>query len=232
MPRMILSDDHKALRSCFLFASLSEDDSGTLSALCTSVKYKSGSQIFDMGDEADGLRIITQGAVRIWISEPQGRELTVAILEEGHSFGEVALLDGLPRTATATALEPTRCLFVPHRAIDALLQENMKFAKEIIHSLCEILRRNTDEMTAISFLSLESRLARKLCDLAFSHAIIEGTTARFTRKFAQNDLAKMLGVTREAVNKRMMILTQEQLIETRDGFLILTDLDRLAKRGE
>ncbi len=224
--------DHDALRSCFLFASLSDDDIGILSRICRSVSYARGAEIFAMGDTADGLRIILEGDVRIWMSDDDGRELTVAMLETGDSFGEIALLDGLPRTAAASAIEATRCLFVPHSAVDALLQTNSRFARELIHSLCEILRRNTDEMGAMTFQSLEARLAQKLCDLAVSRAIIDGSTARFTKKLSQADLAKMLGVTREAVNKRLMGLVQENLIETQDGFLVIPDLDKLANRGK
>lgn len=229
---MSLTLDQQALSSCFLFSSLSDSDIETLSKLCTRTTYKRGREIFAMGDEADGLRIITEGSVRIWMSDPQGRELTVAMLEAGHSFGEIALLDGLPRTAAASAMEVTRCLLVPKSAIDALLETNPTFAKEVIYSLCEILRRNTDEMTAITFLSLDSRLAQKLCDLAMSHAEIAGSTARFTRKFAQTDLAKMLGVTREAVNKRLMALVQENLLENKDGYMVITDMEKLAQRSK
>jgi CRP-like cAMP-binding protein len=221
-----------ALRSCFLFASLSDDDIDILSRICRSVTYPRGTQIFAMGDKADGLRIITEGEVRIWMSDAEGRELTIAMLEPGDSFGEIALLDGLPRTAAAGAVEATRCLFVPHSAVDALLETDPRFAKEVIYSLCEILRRNTDEMGAMTFQSLDARLAQKLCDLAVSRAVIEGSTARFTRKLSQADLAKMLGVTREAVNKRLMGLVQENLVQTEDGFLVIPDLERLASRSK
>ncbi|KIN75246.1 CAMP-binding protein-catabolite activator and regulatory subunit of cAMP-dependent protein kinase [Sulfitobacter noctilucae] len=229
---MTSHNDQDALRSCFLFTSLSDDDIGILSQMCRSVSYPRGAEIFAMGDTADGLRIITAGEVRIWVSDAEGRELTVTILEDGDSFGEIALLDGLPRTAAASATEATTCLFVPHSAVDALLQSNPRFAREMIHCLCEILRRNTDEMGAMTFQSLDARLAQKLCDLAMSRAVIDGATARFTKKLSQADLAKMLGVTREAVNKRLMALVHDDLIETQDGFLVIPDLDKLASRSK
>ncbi len=229
---MIQSTDHEALRNCFLFSSLSEQDIADLAKVSTITTTPSGALIFAMGDEGDGLRIILNGVVRVWISDVEGRELTVALLEEGDSFGEIALLDNLPRTAAATAIEETRCLFVPRSSVDGLLNKNIGFAREVIHILCETLRRNTDEMGAVMFRSLDKRLAQKLCDLSISYAQIDGKRATFTRKFPQGDLAKMLGVTREAINKRLTMLAQEGLIDTTDGYLTLTDLPRLAAKTE
>jgi CRP-like cAMP-binding protein len=227
---MKILNDEAALRSCFLFSSLSDKTIQALSKACLSTTYAGGALIFAMGDEADGLRIILEGSVRVWISDSDGRELTVAMLEPGDSFGEIALFDGLPRSATASALEDTRCLFLPQTVVDRLLSENVGFANEVIKILCEILRRNTDEMGSITFRSLDSRLALKLCDLSVAHAIIDGNSARFTRKFSQGDLAKILGVTREAINKRLTVFSRENLIEMHDGFIVIPAIDLLASR--
>ncbi len=181
-----------------------------------------------MGDDADGLRIILSGGVRIWISDQDGQELTVALLEKGDSFGEIALFDELPRTASATATENTECLYVPRSVADTLLKQNPDFAKQIIQILCETLRRNTKEMSAVMFLNLEKRLAQKLCDLAFTHARIEDNKACFNRKFSQADLAKMLGVSREAINKRLTNFAQQGLIEVKGGKLSILDVARLS----
>lgn len=227
---MTLLPDEAALRNCFLFSTLSDKTVLALSKVCISAVHKKGTDIFAMGDEADGLRIILQGAVRVWISDEDGRELTVAMLEKGDSFGEIALFDELPRSATASALERTRCLFLPRAMVVSLLDDSPGFATEVIRSLCEILRRNTDEMSAITFRSLDNRLARKLSELSFSHAQVDGNTARFTRKFSQGDLAKMLGVTREAINKRMTMFASEGIVEMDGGFIVIPALDTLAAR--
>jgi CRP-like cAMP-binding protein len=198
----------------------------------TRMRHKRKSEIFAIGDEADGLRIVLNGVVRIWISDADGQELTVALLEKGDSFGEIALFDELPRTASATATEDTECLYVPRSFVDTLLSQSPVFAKQVIQILGETIRRNTNEMGAVMFLSLEKRLAQKLCDLAFDHADIDQNTARFSRKFSQGDLSKMLGVTREAINKRLTILTQEGLIEVNGGYMTILNLERLSgKKG-
>ena len=227
---MISSKDHAALRRCLLFSSLPESDIHRLASASSCIQYRKRQQIFGMGEDADGLRIILSGAVRVWISDTEGHELTVNLLEQGDSFGEIALFDGQPRTATATVQELTRCLFVPRAAVDALLENNSAFAREVIHLLCETLRRNTDEMGSITFDSLERRLAQKPRSLAISHAVIDGNSARFASKFSQSELAKMLGVTREAINKRMTEFAKEKLVNVEDGYLTLHDLERLVSR--
>lgn len=220
----------EALRRCYLFSSLPDDDIDALAMVSAQMSHARGTQIFSMGDDADGLRIVLAGVVRVWIADADGQELTVVLLEEGDSLGEIALFDGLPRTATATALEDVRCLFVPRHAVEKLLEQNLHFAKQVIQILCETLRRNTDEIGAITFRCLISRLAQKLCVLAVSYAQIDGNTAQFTRKFSQGDLAKMLGVTREAINKQLTKLAKDGLIDTQNGFLVLHDMKALMRK--
>ena len=224
--------DQIALQNCYLFSSLTDESLQSLAKVSVVSSYAKHHQIFAMGDDADGLRIILSGAVRVWISDREGHELTVALLEAGDSLGEIALFDDLPRTAAATATAATQCLFITRSAANDLLLHNPEFAREIIQRLCEMLRRNTDEMGLITFSSLEQRLAQKLCDLAMSHAVLEGDTARFTSKFSQADLARMLGVSREAINKRMTALTKSGQIEVQDGVLKILSLKRLSSRRE
>ena len=104
-------------------------------------------------------------------------------------------------------------------------------ARHLIQLLCELLRRNTEAMSAFAFLDLDSRLARKLHDLALAHAERDGTTARFTRRFSQTDLGQMLGATREAVNKRLAVLTLDGLVTQADGVFVIPDSSALAARA-
>ena len=227
-----MDDKDRILRACFLFADATDASLAPIAAASRSESYRRGASIFAAEDPADGLRIVLSGQVRIWMADSQGRELTLAFLGEGDPFGEIALLDGLPRTAHATATEMTRCLFVPKSAMERALDEDPSFAPQLILSMCELLRRNLGTISGFAFEGLDARLAHMIYNLAFDHAELDGEMARFQRKFSQTDLAQLLGVTREAVNKRFKALEAEGLVLVEGGFMIVNDMQALAERAE
>ena len=165
------------------------------------------------------------------LGRPEGRELTLALLEPGEVFGEIALLDGLPRSANATAIEKSECLLTPASAFSAALMHDHQLAVHLIELLCEMLRRNNEAIGAFAFLGLDGRLAQKLHDLAMAHAVLDDGAARFTRRFSQLDLAQMLGVSREAVNKRLSIFAHDGLVLQTDGLFEIPDLSALSARA-
>ena len=228
-----LRDEREAaLRKCYLFADLGPQSLEPLVQASSIRVIQTGSEIFAAGDVVDGLRVVISGQVRLWIADREGRELTLHFAEPGDSFGEIALLDKLPRSATATALETTRCLLLPVTAVEAALAADPAVARHLILSLCTILRRNVDTIGGFAFSGLDARLARRLYDLAHNHAEIDGQSARFTRRFSQTDLAQLLGVTREAVNKKLRALEHDGLVLRSGGSLSLPDLPGLAARAE
>ncbi|EAV41842.1 cAMP-binding protein - catabolite gene activator and regulatory subunit of cAMP-dependent protein kinase [Roseibium aggregatum IAM 12614] len=219
------------IRECYLFSNIDEGSLDLLTRLSTIARYEAESAIFAAGDEPDGLRVIITGSIRIWISDAEGRELTLALLEPGDPFGEISVLDKLPRTANASALANSECLFLPKDAMEIALDKSPQFAHHLIQLLCEILRRNTEAMGAFAFLGLDGRLAQKLLDLALSYADLKDDGAKFKRKFSQNELAHMLGVTREALNKRLNALAHDGLITLTNGLISIPNLEALATRA-
>lgn len=219
------------LRNCYLFADADARSVEVLARSSHMVRHAAGRTIFLAGEESDGLYLVRSGLVRIWVADSEGRELTLKLMEAGDSFGEIALLDRLPRSASATAVEDTTCLLTPVSAMDAAMELNPKLARHLIELLCEILRRNTRELSGFAFLNLDARLAQKLHDLALAHAEMDGRSARFTRRFSQTDLAQMLGATREAVNKRLAAMAHDGLVVQKDGHVTLPDLAALAARA-
>jgi CRP-like cAMP-binding protein len=219
------------IRECYLFSNIDEGSLDLLARLSTIARYEAERAIFAAGDEPDGLRVIISGSIRIWISDAEGRELTLALLEQGDPFGEISVLDKLPRTANATALEKSECLFLPTDAMEIALDNSPQFAHHLIQLLCEILRRNTEAMGSFAFLGLDGRLAQKLLDLALSYAEQKDDGAYFKRKFSQNELAHMLGVTREALNKRLNALAHDGMITLTNGLISIPDVKALATRA-
>ena len=227
-----MEDKHRILRSCFLFADASTESLAPIIQASRTETHRRGAEIFAADDPADGLRIVLSGQVRIWMADAQGRELTLNFLGEGDPFGEIALLDGLPRTSHATAIEKTQCLFVPKGAMERALEDDPSFAQQLILSMCELMRRNLSTISGFAFDGLDARLAQTLYNLAFDHAELDGNTARFQRKFSQTDIAQLLGVTREAVNKRLKALEADGLVEVDAGHMVIRDMNLLGERGE
>lgn len=220
-----------AIRSSFLFSAAGPENLSRLARSSRVTRYSSGQMLFASGEAADGLRVILSGLVRIWISDEYGKELTLSLLEPGASCGEIALLDGLPRTANATQLEDGESLFLPKENVDAILAQDPAFGHHIVQLLCEILRRNTDVLGGFAFRGLDARLSQAIFDLAMAHGVEGPEGLRLQRKFSQTELGQMLGVTREAVNKRLMSLVYDKLLLLVSGHIVITDLDGLKDRG-
>lgn len=228
----IMQEKERVLRSCFLFSDISPESLRPIVEAARVETFRRGKQIFAADDAADGLRIILSGQVRIWMADSEGRELTLSFMGEGDTFGEIALLDGMPRTAHASAVEDSTCLFLGQSAMDRALETDKALAKELILSMCELMRRNLETISSFAFVGLDARLAQVLYALAFDHAEISDGHARFTRKFSQTDLGQLLGVTREAVNKRFKVLEGDGLVIVEGGRIEIPDMQALGLRAK
>lgn len=220
------------IRQCYLFCDARDDSLRRLAAHSQIETVPKRRDIFSAGDASDGLRILLSGLVRIWINDAEGRELTLNLIEAGDAFGEIALLDRSERSANATAVDEARFLMLRQAGFDAVLADDPALARHLIALLCERLRANTEDLFGFAFQDMEARLARKLYDLALSHAEMSGdNAARFTRKFSQSELAAMLGATREAINKRLAALSGQGIVAVDGGWLTILDLEALRQRG-
>lgn len=220
------------LRSCFLFSQAKEDVLAVLAAASNVECLPKNHLVFEFGGEPDGLRIVQKGEVRIWLAASDGRELTLSLKNAGDVFGEIAPLDGLARMANATATRETECLFVPFDAVAQAVEADHDLAKHMLFSLCEVMRSCVEMIGSLAFANLESRLAKVIYDLAIDFARVEDNRAVFQRKFSQNDLARMLGVSREAVNKRYKAFEREGLVISQGSRLLIPDLAALFDRAK
>lgn len=215
----------------FLFRDLGPDLLERVVRLSRMQRYRRGTFIFQMGDEGDALYGVAQGMIRIWIPGADGRELTVALMERGDIFGEIALLDGLPRTANASAIDDTVLIAIDRPHFMDLLEREPRIARHIVELLCERLRASTDRFSEDAFLSLKARLAKRLEALMIGYGEKCPEGMRIGLKLSQTDLANMLGVTREAVNKQLGIWTQRGLIQHTRGSLTIRDPQGLKREA-
>jgi CRP-like cAMP-binding protein len=220
------------LAKSFLFRGLEQSLLERVARLCQPRRLNVGETLFWEDEPADALYGVAKGLIRIWVHGPDGRELTLNLMESGDFFGEIALLDGLPRTASASALVDTEMLNVPRAAFLELMKAEPKLALHIIELLCERLRHNTDRIRDAAFLDLGTRLAKTLEALAMGHGEESDEGTIITAKLNQSELAQLLGVTREAVNKQLKQFAEAGLIATKGSRIVVRDSAGLSARGK
>ena len=211
-----------------LFGNLPPEDMEGLAALLQSRQYSGGEIIFHTGDLGNGLYVIRKGGVAIRLISPAGKEVILTLLGRGDVFGELALLDGEPRSADAVAREETQLLLLPREAFLHYLRERRELAMQLLVSLSQRVRRITDLVHDAAFLDVRSRLARILLELAQAQGQPGPEGAVLVPRLTQTELANMIGgVSRESVNKWLRTYEQQGLLRQERGQLALLDLERL-----
>lgn len=206
---MSSSDLATWLGRTLLFEGLDPHELTRLASIARETLLKTSDVLFEQGDESDGLYLIVSGLVRVYLTAEDSREATINILEDGEVIGEMALLDGLPRSAGAAALTDTKLIFIPRAPFLALLDVSPKIARQIILTLCERLRSANSQFDQAVFHDLRYRLIVLLRQLALIHGRVEDDFAVVELDLTQGTLAQMLGASREAVNKQLRALTKE-----------------------
>lgn len=210
---MAASDLAAHLGRAVLFAGLDADDLRRLSGIARETVLHTNQALFEQGDESDGLYLIVAGIIRIYLTAEDSREATINLLEDGEIIGEMALLDGLERSAGAAALTETRLIFIPREPFMTLLDSSPKLARAMILMLCERLRAANSQVDQAIFHDLRHRLVVLLRQLAIIHGHVEHDVAVVDLELTQGSLAQMLGASREAVNKQLRSLAKEKKIE-------------------
>ena len=206
-------------------AALSPDDLQDLAASARRRVYARGQVIFHRDDPGDSLHIIVNGEVRIMLPSPEGEEMTLARLGPGDFFGDLCLFDGGPRSATAIAVEATETTVVERDRFIQWLQSHPAAAIAILAAVASRLRAADELVGALAFLDVHSRLARKLLDLAGPAA--EGSQVEL--RLSQDELASMVGVTRESVNKHLRFFKKRGAIDVSRRRILLRSLTYLRR---
>ena len=149
-----------------LLAHLETEELAKLSRFARTEHYPKGAVIFRKGEPGTSMMTVAEGRIKISASSRDGKEAVLAVLAKGDVLGEMAILDGGPRSADATALEPTELVVIDQRDFIPFLERNPKIAVRLLRLLSERLRRTSEQVEDRSFLSLSARLAKTLLDLA------------------------------------------------------------------
>jgi len=188
--------------------------------------------IFDKGSPGIELFAILQGRVKISSFSADGKEMIFAILESGNFFGETALLDGQSRSATCTAIEDCRMVVIERHSFISFLEKHPAVAIHLLSLLSQRLRKADEQMEEISFFQLPTRLARKLLGLAAEHGDVVGAKIEIAMNISQHELANMVCVSRESVNKQLSLWVKEGLISLSPRLIVIEDIGRLHEIGK
>ena len=186
--------DVELLRSTELFAELSDEALQQVGDASTSRVLRRGDVIFEEGSEPDHLYVVESGRIAIASKSIDGRESVFALMERGALFGEMGLLDGLGRSAEARALEPSQIIEIPYAPVRAAFDEDPQLLWGVVALLAGRLRSMDAALADSVFLDVTGRTAKRILELA-------GEQDEFTLPVTQEELAGMVGASRERVNK-------------------------------
>lgn len=182
-------------------------------------QYRKGDIIFQQGDPGVCLYIIARGRVRVYLSSADGREVTIRIYETGSHFGEFAVFDGAPRSASAAALSNVTTFVLYRDDFLELLQANFDLVQQVLTLLTERLRYTTTYSEQLAFLNAPARVAAQLLQLATADPQPEPQRLKVT----QHDLAALACTSRESVNYALRDFAERGLIQIERGAVILLD---------
>lgn len=217
-----------ALRAVALFRDMPEAELQILAGQVKRRRFGRNEIIFSQGDPGDGLYIVMAGHAGITRQNPDGDELIYGLYEPGEYFGELALFDDEPRSASAIAIEECSALFLSRSAFRGFLAAHPAALLTSLEVVVGMLRRCTDLADEIALLDVRSRLARRLLRLARQGVVETGEGVPHNSfRITQQHLANMMGATRESVNKHLNALASERIIRLERGHIHILDLERL-----
>lgn len=220
-----------SLRRCALFAHVDEAGLRTVAEQMRPRRFRRNEVIFHQGDIGDSLQVVSDGGVKIVLPSQEGDEAIIATLKPGDFFGELAVLDGAPRSTTAIAIEATATLALPRERFLQLVADDPTLVRALLTALAQELRRLTGHVEELHFLDLAGRLSTRLARLAREPDPAASGRVELNWPFTQSDLAAMVGGTRQSVNRLLSDLVDEGLLTIERDTLIINDLAALEARG-
>jgi CRP/FNR family transcriptional regulator, cyclic AMP receptor protein len=188
-------------------------------------KVARGATIFAKGDPGTGLMGVLAGSVKVSVASTEGKDIVLNIFREGEIFGEIALLDGRPRTADATAMAPCELIVIERRDFVPFLSGHPDVMLKFIEILCSRLRRTSEQVQDVTFLNLPTRLAKTLLELTASEAA--GAAPRRKVAITQREISQIIGKSRESTNKQLRAWAKRGWIRLERGGVSVLAPDKL-----
>lgn len=208
-----------------LFAGLDEAQLSVLVRMIVRKSFARNAKIIGAGDPTDSLYIIIDGRVKVMLSDEHGREVILSILGRGEFFGEMGLLDDSPRSASVVTLEPCELLSISKSDFKRSLAENFDLSLMVMRGLVKRLREADGKIGSLALMDVYGRVARLLLEMADD---VNGEKV-IVKKLSKQDIAKMIGASREMVSRVMKDLQLGGYIEVRGRSIVLRENILLAE---
>ena len=210
-----------------LFSQLAPTELDKIAALLRRRRYRADEPVFREGDPGTALYIVDTGEIRILLGGADGKEVVLSLLGSGEFFGELALLDGEPRSADAVATVPTELLILPRDDFLRLLREVPAVAVNMLAALSRRFRRTDRLVHDAAFSDVRTRVTRLLIELAETRGRPGPAGVTIGPHLTQGELASMVGATRESINKCLRSYAAQGLLRHERGRLVLLNVERL-----
>lgn len=207
------------LKNVPMFASFPDESLRLLATLVTRKSVTRGATIMVAGDPTDSLYIVISGRLKVMMSDAEGKEVILAILGSGEFFGEMGLIDDAPRSASVVSIESCELLCVTKREFKRCLAENFEMSMAVMRGLVKRLRDADRKINSLALLDVYGRVARLLIDMSEE---VDGQKV-VTKRLPKQDIAKMIGASREMVSRVMKDLQLGGFIEMRGSAILLRE---------
>jgi CRP/FNR family transcriptional regulator, cyclic AMP receptor protein len=224
------TEKRSVLRNHYLFGKLSQKHIDRLASCIVGKSVARTATICAKGDPGSSLFAICKGAVKITVPSVDGHDAVLNLIGKGDIFGEIALLDGRPRTADAIAVTDCELFIIERRDFLPLVREEPEMALKLIEILCARVRQTTEQAENLMFLHLPARLAKALLRLSDG----DGDGNAHERKVAvtQKDLGNIIGMSRESTNRQLRIWEQRRWVRLGRGSIVIVSATALEKIAE
>lgn len=217
------------LRGTKLFQVLKPDELDAMLDLVGERRVKRDETVLRRGDPEASLMVLVQGRLRAGATAADGREVVMGLVDPGGVIGEIALLDGKPRSLDVVAMADSVLLVVERREFLPFLLRHPELMLRMVLVLCDRLRRSSSALEDVALASLQARLARLLLKLADEYGEPHGTGIRLRVKLSQRDLSAQVAATRERVNKQLRLFKDAGMVGDEAGAIVLLKPDELRR---
>ncbi|MGB5080106.1 MAG: Crp/Fnr family transcriptional regulator [Burkholderiales bacterium] len=207
------------LRNVPLFSVLPEHQLALLTSVVSRKRFSRGTAIIAAGDSTDSLYVVISGRLKVMISDDEGREVILSMLGPNEYFGEMGMIDDHPRSASVVCVEPCEVLGLSKRDFKKCLEDNFEMALTVMRGLVKRLRDADGKIGSLALMDVYGRVARLLLEMSET---VDGQKV-VVKKLAKQDIAKMIGASREMVSRVMKDLQTAGAIEVRGGSIFLKD---------
>jgi CRP-like cAMP-binding protein len=217
----------RSLHQSWLFSVLNQSERERLLDCLSERHFVKGETLLERGRPGSNMMILVSGRARVTATSAEGKEVTLTILEAGMTIGELAMLDGKPRSADVVAMTTCLVLLLERRDFLPLLTQNPDLALRLMGVLCDRLRTTSLALEEMALTDIPSRLASLLLKLSTRYGADAGQGRRIQLKLSQADLSSLIAATRESVNKQLRSWREQGILDEEDGYIIVRQPDAL-----